>query len=116
MIDFLNSNQSFDDESGSVGGALLGDATAKLIQRRLNSLLNTEFSGMDTISRLSDLGITRDVNGKLEMATATLTGTDRIGLQRSGPIFHPDNRRESRALAFAWQTSWKPCSILLTAL
>lgn len=72
VISFLNSTQSYDADSGSAG-TLLGDATAKLIQRRLSTLLNTELSGMDTINKLADLGITRDEDGKLEVSTSTLT-------------------------------------------
>jgi len=69
---FLNANQGYNEDSGA-GGPLLGDTTARLVQRRLSTILNTTFSGMDTISRLSNLGISRDDDGNLERDTSTLT-------------------------------------------
>ncbi|MDX9785873.1 MAG: flagellar filament capping protein FliD [Desulfobacterales bacterium] len=73
LVDFFTTNQRFDKTSGT-GGPLLGDATAKLIQRRLSAVLNSNSTGMDSVGRLADLGISRDVDGKLKMTTATLTG------------------------------------------
>ena len=72
VVDFLNTNQNYNEETGT-GGALLGDATAKLIERRFRSVLNTDHPGMDTISMLADLGISRDDDGQLQKTTSTLT-------------------------------------------
>lgn len=73
VVDFFTTNQSYDPKTKQ-GGPLLGDATSNLIQRRLNAVLNTTFSGMGTISKLSDLGITRNDKGHLVTSSSTLTG------------------------------------------
>ncbi len=89
VVSFLDATQSYDADSGSAG-TLLGDATAKLIQRRFSTLLNTELAGMDTISKLADLGITRDEDGKLEVSTATLTEQLENGFEDVVQFFSQD--------------------------
>lgn len=72
VVNLIKTDQSYDSDT-KTGGTLLGDSTLKLIERRLSSLFNSRFSGMGSISSLSDLGITRKDDGTLTVSSATLT-------------------------------------------
>ena len=63
--------QSYDSDS-ETAGVLLGDATTKSIRNRLNTLVTGTVSGVESFSRLTDLGITLNTEGQLEVDSSTL--------------------------------------------
>lgn len=56
----------------SSNGDLLGDGTLRNIQTRLRSMLSTSQTNDGTLSALSQLGITQDINGKLTVDSTKL--------------------------------------------
>ena len=72
VVDFLSTNMAYNPETQEAG-QLLGDSTARLIQRRLSTLVHSDYSGTGDIGSLSDLGITKNDEGKLELSESTLS-------------------------------------------
>lgn len=73
VVDTIGTQQFFDPETNAAG-ALLGDSTTNLIRRQLNNLVSNTVPGLDaSLSRLADLGITRDTEGKLTIDSSTLS-------------------------------------------
>ncbi len=71
LLDFFDSYQSYDQETGTAG-ALLGDGTANMICNRLRNFIVNTVAGVDGFSRLSDLGIALNSDGQLEVDSSKL--------------------------------------------
>jgi len=70
-IDVFEVYQSYNSDSEDAG-VLLGDATTKSIRNRLNTMVTGTVSGIESFSRLADLGITLNTEGQLEVNSSTL--------------------------------------------
>ncbi|MEA1947720.1 MAG: flagellar filament capping protein FliD [Thermodesulfobacteriota bacterium] len=70
-IDLFEEYQSYDSAT-ETAGVLLGDATAKSMCNRLNTMVTGTVSGVEAFSRLVDLGITLNTEGRLEVDSSTL--------------------------------------------
>jgi flagellar hook-associated protein 2 len=70
LLDFFTTNQAYDSSTGEAG-SLLGDSTANLIKSRITSIMNSSVAG-DSISYLSDIGVSVNDDGTLELDTTTL--------------------------------------------
>ena len=71
LVDFFDMYQSYDRES-ETAGVLLGDSTTKMINNRLRDMVGNTVSGVEEFSRLSDLGITLNYEGHLEVDSSKL--------------------------------------------
>jgi len=72
VVDFFNAYQQYDAAS-ETAGILQGDATTNGIRNRLGRAITATVGGVEGFSRLVDLGISLDSDGKLETDSATLT-------------------------------------------
>jgi flagellar hook-associated protein 2 len=72
LVDFFGTYQQYDANS-ETAGILQGDATTNGIRNRLNRAITATVAGAEGFSRLVDLGISLDSDGKLETDSATLT-------------------------------------------
>ena len=70
-IDLFDDYQSYDSDS-ETAGVLLGDATTKSMRNRLNTMVTGTVSGVESFSRLADLGIALNTEGQLEVDSSTL--------------------------------------------
>jgi len=70
-IDVFEVYQSYNSDSEDAG-VLLGDATTKSIRNRLNTMVTGTVSGVESFSRLTDLGINLNREGQLEVDSSTL--------------------------------------------
>ena len=70
-IALFDEYQSYNSDS-ETAGVLLGDATTKTIRNRLNTMLTGTLSGVESFSRLTDLGIALNREGQLEIDASTL--------------------------------------------
>ena len=70
-IDLIDDYQSYDSAT-ETAGVLLGDATAKSMHNRLNTMVRGTVSGVESFSRLTDLGISLNTEGRLEVDSSTL--------------------------------------------
>ncbi len=71
LIDFFTTNQSYDSSTGEAG-SLLGDSTANLVKSRITNIMNSYVSG-GSYNRLSDVGVSVNDDGTLELDTTTLS-------------------------------------------
>lgn len=73
MVDLISTNSTYDSTT-KVGGALLGEGTARNIQNQLRSIISSTVSGQPEDMRiLSQLGITTNSKtGQLDVNTSTL--------------------------------------------
>ncbi len=73
VSEFFSEAQGYDPETEKAG-VLQGDSTANLIRNRLsNAVAGSVTAGAEGLSRLSDLGITLDKEGKLQVDSTALT-------------------------------------------
>jgi len=72
VLDFFNAYQNY-DETSETAGVLQGDATTNGIRNRLKNSLTNTVADLESFSRLSDLGIALNSEGRLETDSATLT-------------------------------------------
>ncbi len=70
-IDLFEIYQSYDSDSEDAG-VLLGDAATKSMRNRLNTMVTGTVSGVESFSRLVDLGITLNTEGQLEVDSSIL--------------------------------------------
>jgi flagellar hook-associated protein 2 len=70
-IALFDKYQSYNSDS-ETAGVLLGDATTKSIRNRVNNLVAGTVSGIESFSRLTDLGIILNTDGQLEIDASTL--------------------------------------------
>lgn len=70
-IALFDEYQSYNSDS-ETAGVLLGDATTKSIRNRLNTLVTGTVSGVESFSRLTELGIALNTEGQLEIDSSTL--------------------------------------------
>lgn len=72
VVDFFKSAQSYDSKTKEAG-VLLGDSTTNQLRKRLGRMMGGVVPGAaDGMSRLSDLGITMDKEGKLQVDSTAL--------------------------------------------
>jgi len=72
LVDFFAAYQQYDADS-ETAGILQGDATTNGIRNRLSRAITGTVTGVEGFSRLVDLGISLDSDGKLSTDSATLT-------------------------------------------
>jgi len=72
LVDFFGTYQQYDAASESAG-ILQGDATTNGIRNRLSRAITATVGGVEEFSRLVDLGISLDSDGRLKTDSATLT-------------------------------------------
>ena len=70
-VDVFEEYQSYDSGSEEAG-VLMGDAATKSIRYRLSTMITSTVSGVESFSRLADLGITLNTEGRLEVDSSTL--------------------------------------------
>lgn len=70
-IDMFEEYQSYDSASEDAG-VLMGDAATKGIRYRLSTMITSTVSGVESFSRLADLGVTLNTEGRLEIDSSTL--------------------------------------------
>jgi flagellar hook-associated protein 2 len=69
--DLFEKYQSYDSAT-ETAGVLLGDAATKSMRNRLNTMATGTVSGVVSFTRLTDLGITLNAEGQLEVDSSTL--------------------------------------------
>ena len=72
LVDFFDAYQKY-DAAAETAGILQGDATTNGIRNRLSRAITGTVAGNEEFSRLVDLGISLDSDGKLETDSAALT-------------------------------------------
>jgi flagellar hook-associated protein 2 len=72
LVEFFDTYQQY-DATAETAGILQGDATTNGIRNRLSRSITGTVAGVDGFSRLVDLGISLDSDGKLETDSAALT-------------------------------------------
>ncbi len=70
-IDVFEEYQSYDSAT-ETAGVLMGDAATKGMRNRLNTMVTGTVSGVESFSRLADLGITLNTEGRLEVDSSIL--------------------------------------------
>ena len=70
-VEAIDSAQAYDAETGQAG-VLMGDATTNGIRRRLADEIAGTVSGVEPFSRLTDLGISLDSQGRLKIDNSVL--------------------------------------------
>lgn len=73
LLDFFQDYQRYDPKTGDTG-VLLGDATTNSVRTRINSLVTGTIPQTTMFSRLADLGIALNSDGRLAVDPLTLTG------------------------------------------
>ena len=71
VMELIETGQAYDADNES-GGILMGDATTNSIRNSLENLVSDTVQGIDSFSRLSDLGIALNSDGQLEVDSDTL--------------------------------------------
>lgn len=71
-VSFLSQNDSYDSSTGTAG-SLLGDSTTLQINNQIQGVVDDMMSGNTGGLNLSDLGITIDQNGDMNLDTSTLS-------------------------------------------
>ena len=71
VLDFFSTSQSYNQDA-ETAGVLLGDATTNSIRTRLDRLVTDTVPGVESFSRLTDLGITLNDEGRLEVDSSAL--------------------------------------------
>ena len=72
-VDIIEEYQSYDSAT-ETAGVLMGDAATNSIRNRLRSMVTGTVPGIESLSRLVDLGITLNTEGRLEVDSSTLNG------------------------------------------
>ena len=70
-LDLFEAYQSY-DQGTETAGVLLGDATTNSIRNSLENLITDTVPGVESFSRLADLGIALNTEGRLEVDSSTL--------------------------------------------
>ena len=70
-LDLFEAYQSY-DQGTETAGVLLGDATTNSIRNSLENLITDTVPGVESFSRLADLGIALNSEGRLEVDSSTL--------------------------------------------
>jgi len=70
-LDLFETYQSYDSDT-EAAGVLLGDATTNSIRNSLENLITDTVPGVESFSRLADLGIALNTEGRLEVDSSTL--------------------------------------------
>jgi len=70
-LDLFETYQNYDSDAVTAG-VLLGDATTNHIRTSLENLITDAVSGVESLSRLENLGITLNSEGRLEVDSSTL--------------------------------------------
>jgi flagellar hook-associated protein 2 len=72
VMDFFKKEQQFDVGTGTAG-TLLGDSTANLVRRQLESVIFTRMAGLpDDIHTLAEVGISKNAEGHIELDAGKL--------------------------------------------
>jgi len=71
IVEFFNASQSYNSETNSAG-VFLGDSTANSIRNSLYNRVTATISSNGTFEKLTDLGITINDNGKLDVDSSVL--------------------------------------------
>ena len=71
VLDFFETYQGYDEDT-KIAGSLQGDGTTNQIRNHLRRLIRQDITGVNTFSRLSDLGIILNDEGRLEVNSTTL--------------------------------------------
>lgn len=71
VLDFIQTQQSYDEATGKAG-ELLGDYTTNSIRNTLKNMVSDKLSDVGSFDQLADLGVTLNADGRLELNTATL--------------------------------------------
>ena len=73
LVDSLSSLQSYDSQTQETG-TLFGDSTTRRIQSELRSLFSNSVPGLSAgLSYMTDLGVSTDEDGKLELDTSVFS-------------------------------------------
>jgi len=70
-LDLFEAYQNY-DSANEVAGVLLGDATTNSIRNSLENLITNTVPGVESLSRLANLGIALNTEGRLEVDSSTL--------------------------------------------
>lgn len=73
LMDSMNNLQSYDKQTKATG-TLFGDSTTRRIQSEVRNLLSNSVSGLPaTLSHLTDLGVSTNTEGKLELDSSVFS-------------------------------------------
>jgi len=73
LMDSMNNLQSYDKQTKATG-TLFGDSTTRRIQSEVRNLLSNSVSGLPaTLSHLTDLGVSTNTDGKLELDSSVFS-------------------------------------------
>jgi flagellar hook-associated protein 2 len=73
VLDFFDTFQSY-SQNTETAGVLVGDATTNSIRNRLRNMVTNTVPGVESFERLTDLGITLNDEGRLEIDSSALNG------------------------------------------
>ena len=71
VLDFFDASQSYSQDT-ETAGVLVGDATTNSIRNSLRTMITNTVPGVESFERLTDLGITLNSEGRLEVDSSTI--------------------------------------------
>lgn len=105
VIDFINTNSEYDDESNT-GGLLLGDRTAASVQSTLQTVVSTVVKGVNTqLNTLTSVGISTTFEGKLSLDSGRLQevidgDVPGVGIDDIRRLFAIDGQSDNQGVQF----------------
>lgn len=93
------------DETGQANGALLGDATARSIINQIRSVMNTAVANGSSLNTLSQIGVTFQRDGKLNLDSTKLTNAVSTNFNDIASLFAATARATDPQISFVSSTS-----------
>lgn len=109
VIEFINSNSAYDDETNT-GGLLLGDRTAASVQSTLQTVMSTVVKGVNSsLNTLTSVGISTTFEGKLSLDTGRLQevidgDVAGVGIDDIRRLFAIDGQSDNQGIQFVLGT------------
>ncbi|PPC97039.1 MAG: flagellar hook protein, partial [Methylotenera sp.] len=93
------------DESGKSSGALIGDSTARSVINQIRSVMNTAIANGGSLNTLSQIGVTFQRDGKLNLDNTKLTDAVNTNFKDIASLFAPTARATDPQISFVSSTS-----------
>lgn len=92
---FISGQTNFNEDTGTAG-TLLGDALTRTVQSQIRSVLGSQVSDAGAIGSLTQLGITTNRNGSLEISSTRLNQALDNNFESVATLFSGDNGLAAR--------------------
>jgi len=93
------------DETGQANGALLGDSTARSIINQIRSVMNTAVANGSSLNTLSQIGVTFQRDGKLNLDNTKFTNAVSSNFNDIASLFAATARATDPQVSFVSSTS-----------